>query len=150
MTRLDGGGLTVVVMSALLALPAVAAAQDAQEEAELKKLGAYTLTVANVQKVRAALDEFSKQKEEPPAKGEGETVDAAVKEIEGNPKVMAVLGKAGIGARDFMMTLTAVIAVSFMMETAPDSLPAYLQRHAKFIADNEKDVAPLVKMLFGG
>ena len=132
----------------VLLAPAAVAAQD--DEAELKKLGAYQLTVANVRKTKVVIDELAKVKEEPPARGEGETLDAAVREIEANPKLMGVLRTAGLSAKDFMMTLATVMTAGLLVEMPTEQVPAYLRTHVKFMKDNEKEMAPLMKTLFGG
>jgi hypothetical protein len=137
-----------VVLCLSFFAPALARAQDADE----KELGAYQLTMPNVRKAKAALDEMKRMKFEAPVKGDDETFDAMTRKIEQNPKVMGALRNAGIGAKDFLMTVTAVVAISMTMAMTEGSgvnLPAHLRAHQKFMIANEKELKPLLPAFVG-
>jgi hypothetical protein len=137
-----------VVLCLSFFAPALAMAQDADE----KELAAYQLTMANVRKSKAALDEMKKMKFEAPVKGDDESFEAMARKIEQNPKLMGVLRTAGIGARDFLMTTTVVVAVSMAMamtEGSGVSLPAHVRAHQKFMIANEKELKPLLPAFVG-
>ena len=149
MNRVTAYKSIALVLCLSLLAPAFAGAQDDDED--LKAFATYQLTVANVRKTKAALDELSKLKYEAPVKQDDETFDALIRRIEQNPRMMGILRGAGISAKDFTSTLTIVTAVGMAMAMDPSgkSLPPYARGHQKFMTENTKDVQPLLQLVFG-
>ena len=148
MNRFITQSVALAVCLSMLA-PALAAAQDADE----KLIASYQLTMANVRKAKAALDELSKMALDAPAKQDDESFDQMIRRMEQNPKFMGVLRGAGISARDFALTVTTVITVGMSMaltaDTSAEVLPPYLRAHQKFMVQNEKELKPLLPAFFG-
>lgn len=125
----------------------------AQDDPDLKLLDNYQLTVANVGKVKAALDKAKELKYETPAKEEGESFDALTRKLEQHSEWGAILRTTSIGAKDFVMTLATVTAVALATSVSGDesgkNLPTALRDHHKFMVENQEAVKPLVETIFG-
>ena len=140
----------VLMLCASLLLPIVVSAQDDDEVT--RQLGTYQLTVANVNKVKAVVDELDRRDVDAPEQEDDESFDELLKRIEKDATMSSILRGAAIAARDFVLTLTAVTAVSLASATSGDtsgkSLPPELRRHQQFINQNQAAVAPLLKTIF--
>ena len=140
----------VLALCASFLLPPSVVAQDDDEVDKL--LATYQLTVPNINKVKAVLDELDRRDHEAPEKDDDESFDTLLQRMEKDATMSGILRTATISARDFVLTLTAVTAVSLAAgvtgDTSGKSLPPELRRHQQFINQNQAAVAPLVKTIF--
>lgn len=143
--------VVVLMLCASILLPTFVTAQDDDEVT--RQLATYQLTITNVNKVKAVLDELKRRGVvDAVQQKDDESLDKLLKRVEKDATMSRILRGAGITARDFVLTLTAVTAVSLASgvsgDTSGKSLPPELRRHQQFMNQNQAAFAPLLKAIF--
>ena len=127
-------------------VPAFAAAQK-DSPAEEKRIMSYKLTVENVRK---AADATAKAKAAG-VKDDGsgtKSLDEAIRALDADPKLKPIFAAAGISAKDYWMTVNALLHASMAGALPPEAVPAEAQPNIAFLKANQKELEPLVKIIF--
>ena len=127
-------------------VPALAFAQTDSPNEE-KRIMNYHLTMDTVRKTADATAK---------AKATGykdddrsaRNLDEGIRMLEADAKLKPVFAAAGISAKDYWMTVNALLHASMAGALPPDAVPAEARPNVEFMKANKKELDPLLKIIF--